>query len=197
MPKGYSLNWNGGQHRRQDPPGCAGSDRRDHDRGRVDGRREHARRYRPRPALRQSPAGQTPIQPHRRALGLPRRPLLHLSRAARQHATQCRRRTLSEIGRRTRSPPSSRRHNRPTRSRLIMAEQLILSDAVGALVEYLSKHTLIQAAGRCQYVTAPLLSKQNRCRSSTIVTTRDRAQVFGSRLRPGARRAGYIRFYAN
>ena len=42
-----------------------------------------------------------------------------------------------------------------------MTEKLLLSDPVGALVEYLSSHTLIQDAGRCQYVTAPLLTQQS------------------------------------
>ena len=34
-----------------------------------------------------------------------------------------------------------------------------LSDPIGALVHYLSKHELIRDAGKCMYVTAPLLTK--------------------------------------
>ena len=76
-----------------------------------------------------------------------------------------------------------------------MTEKLLLSDPVGALVEYLSSHTLIQDAGRCQYVTAPLLTQQSLPLDTT--STRDRAQGFRLRKRPGARRASSVRLHAD
>ena len=41
-----------------------------------------------------------------------------------------------------------------------MTQTLRLSDPIGALVNYLRAHPLIRVTGRCQYVTAPLLTKQ-------------------------------------
>ena len=76
-----------------------------------------------------------------------------------------------------------------------MTEKLLLSDPVGALVEYLSSHTLIQDAGRCQYVTAPLLTQQV-APDRHNPATRDRAQGFRLRKRPGARRASSVRLHA-